>query len=117
MSAWARARVVGHGGERLGDVVDEPVELGVHGWCVGLVVDAMQHGLDRRGSPQRIKAISLSTCANPRCHSGSDGRHSAAVAVACSTSLPTLCRSAPRSLKRGAASRSDHEVNENIRRS
>ncbi len=34
-------------GEPVGDVVQEPVELGVDGWGVGLVVDRVEHGLDR----------------------------------------------------------------------
>ena len=38
--------VVGHGGELLGQGVDDPVELGVHRLGVGLVVDRVQQRLD-----------------------------------------------------------------------
>jgi hypothetical protein len=40
--------VLGDGGELLVQGVDDPVELGVHGLGVGLVVDRVQQCLDPR---------------------------------------------------------------------
>ena len=48
MSARAASRCSGTSGSLLVDVVQEPVELGVHRGRVGLVVDRVQHRLDRR---------------------------------------------------------------------
>jgi hypothetical protein len=39
-------KMLGHGGELLGERVDDPVELGVHRVGVGLVADGVQHRLD-----------------------------------------------------------------------
>ena len=47
-------KVLGNGGELLGDVVEESVELGVGGRCVGLVLDAVEHRRDR--GPHRLRA-------------------------------------------------------------
>ena len=43
-------------GQRAGDVVEQPVELGVHRGPVGLVVDAVHHRLDRRPHALRGQA-------------------------------------------------------------
>ena len=40
--------VVGDGGELVAGVVEQPVELGVDGVGVGLVVDRVEHGLDHQ---------------------------------------------------------------------
>jgi hypothetical protein len=58
-------------GQRVGDVVDEPVELGLNGGCVGLVVHAVQHRLARRPHRRRLTDIRLAAIAStsPACAS------------------------------------------------
>jgi hypothetical protein len=46
--------VLGDGGQLLSDGVEQFVELGGHGRGIGLVIDRVQHRLDRR--PRRLRA-------------------------------------------------------------
>jgi hypothetical protein len=56
-SARAASRWSATCGELLGQGVEDPVELGVHGRGVGLVVDRVQQGLDPRAAGLRVAAI------------------------------------------------------------